>query len=168
MPLPPGTYTVDAYFNGTIPLNPSITLSDDYYESSSDLGSSLTITGRHNSANDHGNCHQSRLDSLYRGHMDESNSDCTFHLYRHWKRHRLLPRRIRSSAPMARLLQVAQRPIMWAIPPAQALVRSRSIRPRLPCRPACHRTPSFSMGAPLPPLVQRILAQGLQHRVVAP
>jgi len=38
-----GTYTVDAYFNGTIPLNPSITLSDDYYQSSSRLGLSLQI-----------------------------------------------------------------------------------------------------------------------------
>ncbi|HET6594678.1 MAG TPA: PxKF domain-containing protein [Anaerolineales bacterium] len=45
VPLPPGTYTVDAYFNGTIPVNPSITLSDDYYESSSRLGLSLTISG---------------------------------------------------------------------------------------------------------------------------
>jgi hypothetical protein len=44
VPLPPGTYTVDAYFNGTIPVNPSITLSDDYYESSSRLGLSLTLT----------------------------------------------------------------------------------------------------------------------------
>jgi hypothetical protein len=43
VPLPPGTYTVDAYFNGTIPLNPSLTLSDDYYESSSRTGLSLTI-----------------------------------------------------------------------------------------------------------------------------
>ena len=43
--LPPGTYTVDAYFNGTIPLNPSITLSDDYYESSSRTGLSLTLIG---------------------------------------------------------------------------------------------------------------------------
>jgi hypothetical protein len=42
--LPVGTYTVDAYFNGTIPLNPSITLSDDYYESSSRLGLSLQIS----------------------------------------------------------------------------------------------------------------------------
>ena len=33
VPLPPGSYTIDAYFNGTIPLTPSITLSDDYYES---------------------------------------------------------------------------------------------------------------------------------------
>ena len=45
VPLPPGTYTVDAYFNGTIPVSPPITLSDDYYESSSDLGSTLTIVG---------------------------------------------------------------------------------------------------------------------------
>jgi hypothetical protein len=44
VPLPIGTYTVDAYFNGTIPLSPSITLSDDYYESSSRLGLSLTLT----------------------------------------------------------------------------------------------------------------------------
>ena len=43
VPLPAGTYTVDAYFNGTIPVNPSITLSDDYYESSSRLGSTLTL-----------------------------------------------------------------------------------------------------------------------------
>jgi hypothetical protein len=43
--LPPGTYTVDAYFNGTIPVTPVLTLSDDFYESSSDLGSSLTIVG---------------------------------------------------------------------------------------------------------------------------
>ena len=43
VPLPPGTYSVDAYFNGTIPLNPSITLIDDYYESSSRLGLSLEI-----------------------------------------------------------------------------------------------------------------------------
>ena len=43
VPLPFGTYTVDAYFNGTIPVNPSITLSDDYYESSSDSGSTLTL-----------------------------------------------------------------------------------------------------------------------------
>jgi hypothetical protein len=43
VPLPAGTYTVDAYFNGTIPLNPSITLSDDYYNSSSRLGLSLQI-----------------------------------------------------------------------------------------------------------------------------
>lgn len=48
VPLPAGTYTVDAYFNGTIPLNPAITLSDDYYESSSDLGSTLTISGDNN------------------------------------------------------------------------------------------------------------------------
>lgn len=46
VPLPAGTYTVDAYFNGTIPLNPSITLSDDYYESSSRTGLSLTLTKR--------------------------------------------------------------------------------------------------------------------------
>jgi len=44
VPLPFGTYTVDAYFNGTIPVNPSITLRDDYYESSSRLGLSLQIT----------------------------------------------------------------------------------------------------------------------------
>ena len=43
VPLPAGTYTVDAYFNGTIPLNPAITLSDDYYESSSRLGLSLEL-----------------------------------------------------------------------------------------------------------------------------
>ena len=45
VPLPPGTYTVDAYFNGTIPVDPDITLNDDYYESSSRLGLSLTIVG---------------------------------------------------------------------------------------------------------------------------
>jgi hypothetical protein len=45
--LPPGTYTVDAYFNGTIPLNngSSLTLSDDFYESSSRTGLSLTLVG---------------------------------------------------------------------------------------------------------------------------
>jgi len=43
VPLPAGTYTVDAYFNGTIPVSPPITLSDDYYESSSRLGLSLTL-----------------------------------------------------------------------------------------------------------------------------
>jgi len=42
-PLPPGVYTVDAYFNGTIPVSPSLTLSDDYYESSSRLGLSLQV-----------------------------------------------------------------------------------------------------------------------------
>jgi hypothetical protein len=41
--LPAGTYTVDAYFNGTIPVSPAITLSDDYYERSSQTGLSLTI-----------------------------------------------------------------------------------------------------------------------------
>jgi CSLREA domain-containing protein len=42
--LPNGVYAVDAYFNGTIPLSPTpLNLSDDYYESSSHLGSSLTI-----------------------------------------------------------------------------------------------------------------------------
>jgi hypothetical protein len=45
VPLPVGAYTVDAYFNGTIPVNPAITLSDDYYESSSRLGLSLTLVG---------------------------------------------------------------------------------------------------------------------------
>ncbi len=45
VPLPPGTYTVDAYFNGTIPISPAITLGDDYYQSSSRLGSSLTLIG---------------------------------------------------------------------------------------------------------------------------
>ncbi len=47
VPLPPGDYTVDAYFNGTIPVtsNNSLTLSDDYYESSNQLGASLTIIG---------------------------------------------------------------------------------------------------------------------------
>ena len=43
VPLPAGTYTVDAYFNGTIPVSPPITLSDDYYQSSSDLGATLTL-----------------------------------------------------------------------------------------------------------------------------
>ena len=45
--LPPGSYTVDAYFNGTIPVSPSETLelSDDYYENSQQLGLALTITG---------------------------------------------------------------------------------------------------------------------------
>ena len=43
VPLPAGTYTVDAYFNGTIPLTPIITLSDDYYESSRQLGLSLQL-----------------------------------------------------------------------------------------------------------------------------
>lgn len=45
--VPPGTYTVDAYFSGTIPVSPSetLTLSDDYYESSRQLGLTLTITG---------------------------------------------------------------------------------------------------------------------------
>ena len=43
VPLPPGVYTVDAYFNGTIPVSPTLTLSDDYYESSSRLGLSLQI-----------------------------------------------------------------------------------------------------------------------------
>jgi hypothetical protein len=43
VPLPAGSYTVDAYFNGNIPLNPSISLSDDYYESSTRLGSSLEL-----------------------------------------------------------------------------------------------------------------------------
>jgi hypothetical protein len=43
VPLPAGTYTVDVYFNGTIPLNPNITLSDDYYTSSSRLGLSLEL-----------------------------------------------------------------------------------------------------------------------------
>ena len=41
--LPSGNYTVDAYFNGTIPVSPSITLTDDYYESSSWTGGSLTV-----------------------------------------------------------------------------------------------------------------------------
>jgi hypothetical protein len=41
--LPVGAYTVDAYFNGTIPVTPSITLSDDFYGNSSQLGLSLTI-----------------------------------------------------------------------------------------------------------------------------
>jgi hypothetical protein len=41
--LPSGNYTVDAYFNGIIPVTPSITLSDDYYNSSYWLGGSLTV-----------------------------------------------------------------------------------------------------------------------------
>jgi hypothetical protein len=44
VPLPVGTYTVDAYFMGPIPpLNPIITLSDDFYESSSRTGLSLEV-----------------------------------------------------------------------------------------------------------------------------
>jgi hypothetical protein len=49
VPLPGGVYTVDAYFNGTIPVSPPITLSDDrilgddYYRSSSRTGLSLTL-----------------------------------------------------------------------------------------------------------------------------
>jgi hypothetical protein len=45
--VPPGTYTVDAYFNGAIPVSSGeiLNLSDDYYESSSRLGLSLTIMG---------------------------------------------------------------------------------------------------------------------------
>ena len=43
VPLPPGTYEVDAYFNGSIPVGPGLELSDDYYQSSSHLGESLTI-----------------------------------------------------------------------------------------------------------------------------
>ena len=46
--LPPGTYEVDVYFNGTIPLTPSITLEDDYYLPSSNTDSSLTILGDDN------------------------------------------------------------------------------------------------------------------------
>ena len=47
VPVPPGVYTVDAYFNGTIPVsaNETLNLSDDYYESSSRLGLSLAIVG---------------------------------------------------------------------------------------------------------------------------
>jgi hypothetical protein len=42
--LPPGTYTVDAYFNGTIPIpGTPLTLSDNYYKSSSRSGLSLEI-----------------------------------------------------------------------------------------------------------------------------
>ena len=43
--IPTGVYTVDVYFNGTIPVNPSnpLNLTDDYYQSSNILGSSLTI-----------------------------------------------------------------------------------------------------------------------------
>jgi hypothetical protein len=45
VPLPAGAYTVDAYFDGTIPIGGSqaLTLSDDDYTSSSRLGTSLTI-----------------------------------------------------------------------------------------------------------------------------
>jgi hypothetical protein len=43
VPLPVGTYTVDAYFMGTIPLNPNITLSDDFYEESSLTGLSFDV-----------------------------------------------------------------------------------------------------------------------------
>lgn len=45
VPLPPGTYTVDAYFSGSVPVSPTETLelSDDYYEPSARLGLSLTI-----------------------------------------------------------------------------------------------------------------------------
>ncbi|HTP00213.1 MAG TPA: PxKF domain-containing protein [Anaerolineales bacterium] len=43
--LPAGTYSVSAYFSGTIPLSPTpITLVDTNYGSSSSVGSSLTIT----------------------------------------------------------------------------------------------------------------------------
>jgi CSLREA domain-containing protein len=50
VPLPPGDYRVFAYFNGEIPVDPALTLSDDYYESSNDLGPAdlgfpLTIVG---------------------------------------------------------------------------------------------------------------------------
>jgi hypothetical protein len=47
VPLPAGAYTVDAYFNGTIPIGggQTLTLSDDYYTSSRQLGASLTIGG---------------------------------------------------------------------------------------------------------------------------
>jgi len=45
LPLPAGDYTVDVYFNGTIPLGAgdSLNLSDNYYESSSRFGLSLTL-----------------------------------------------------------------------------------------------------------------------------
>ncbi|HEU0296751.1 MAG TPA: PxKF domain-containing protein, partial [Anaerolineales bacterium] len=43
VPLLAGTYTVDAYFNGTIPVTPALNLSDDYYGSSSRTGQTLTI-----------------------------------------------------------------------------------------------------------------------------
>ena len=45
VPLPAGVYTVDVYFNGTIPIDAShtLTLNDDYYASSRLLGSTLTI-----------------------------------------------------------------------------------------------------------------------------
>ncbi|MDZ4722141.1 MAG: hypothetical protein SH847_27070, partial [Roseiflexaceae bacterium] len=45
VPLPIGIYTVDVYFNGTIPTGGSqpLILSDDYYASSNRLGSALTI-----------------------------------------------------------------------------------------------------------------------------
>lgn len=41
VPLPPGTYTVDAYFSGAIPVgnNQTVTLNDDYYEPSHATGS---------------------------------------------------------------------------------------------------------------------------------
>ncbi len=47
VPLPPGMYTLDAYFNGTVPINPGnpLILTDDYYQNSSALGLSLTLTG---------------------------------------------------------------------------------------------------------------------------
>jgi CSLREA domain-containing protein len=44
VPLPYGSYTVDVYFNGTIPTSPAITLSDPNYASSSRLGAALTFT----------------------------------------------------------------------------------------------------------------------------
>jgi Ca2+-binding RTX toxin-like protein len=45
VPLPAGAYTVDAYFNGTIPVGAgqTLTLSDDNYLSAKQLGASLTI-----------------------------------------------------------------------------------------------------------------------------
>jgi hypothetical protein len=45
LPLPAGDYTVDVYFNGEIPIGngQNVTLSDNYYESSSQLGLSLTL-----------------------------------------------------------------------------------------------------------------------------
>jgi hypothetical protein len=45
VPLPAGDYTVDVYFNGQVPIGNSqtVTLSDNYYESSYKLGLSLTL-----------------------------------------------------------------------------------------------------------------------------
>jgi hypothetical protein len=51
VPLPAGTYVVDAYFNGTIPIDAdhTLTLDDDYYTSSNHLGTSLTIVDQSDS-----------------------------------------------------------------------------------------------------------------------